>query len=80
MSLLRVHAQLTLQARHQPLVRVVRHQSHQLHPSLDLEEKRKEGKKKTERECSSHMFSKGRTQQEDNSSKHKERHWLHIHL
>lgn len=47
MSLLRVHAQLTLQARHQPLVRVVRHQSHQLHPSLDLEEQRKEEEKKT---------------------------------
>lgn len=35
-SLLRVRAQLTLQTGHQPLVRVVRHQTHQLHPPLDL--------------------------------------------
>lgn len=36
MSLLRVCAQLTLQTGHQPLVRVVQHQAHQLHPPLDL--------------------------------------------
>lgn len=36
MSLFRVCAQLTLQTGHQPLVRVVRHQTHQLHPPLDL--------------------------------------------
>lgn len=42
--------------------------------------KKKRRRKKPECECSSHMFSKGRTQQEGNSSKHKERHWLHIHL
>ncbi len=36
MSLLCVCAQLTLQTGHQPLVRVVRHQTHQLHPPLDL--------------------------------------------
>lgn len=35
-SLLRVCAQLTLQTGHQPLVRVVQHQTHQLHPPLDL--------------------------------------------
>lgn len=36
MSLLCVCAQLTLQTGHQPLVCVVRHQAHQLHPPLDL--------------------------------------------
>lgn len=36
MSLLCVCAQLTLQTGHQPLVRVVRHQTHQLQPPLDL--------------------------------------------
>lgn len=36
MSLLCVHAQLTLQTGHQPLMRVVRRQPHQLHPPLDL--------------------------------------------
>lgn len=36
MSLLGVGAQLALQAGRQPLVRVVRHQAHQLHPLLDL--------------------------------------------
>lgn len=36
MSLLCVCAQLTLQTEHQPLVRVVRHQTNQLQPPLDL--------------------------------------------
>lgn len=35
-SFLAVGAQLALQADRQPLVRVVRHQAHQLHPLLDL--------------------------------------------
>lgn len=35
-SFLAVGAQLALQAGRQPLVRVVRHQAHQLHPLLDL--------------------------------------------
>lgn len=36
MSLLCVCAQLTLQTGNQPLVRVVRHQTNQLQPPLDL--------------------------------------------
>lgn len=36
-SFLGVGAQLALQAGRQPLVRVVRHQAHQLHPLLDLQ-------------------------------------------
>lgn len=35
-SFFRVGAQLALQAERQPLVRVVQHQAHQLHPLLDL--------------------------------------------
>lgn len=36
LSLFGVCAELTLQTGDQPLVRVVRHQTHQLHPPLDL--------------------------------------------
>lgn len=62
MSLLCVCAQLTLQTGHQPLVRVVRHQAHQLHPPLDLHigHKMLETQNKTKQTyCvqSSHIFS-----------------------
>lgn len=47
MSLLCVCAQLTLQTGNQPLVHVVRHQTNQLQPPLDLWAHTKKGRKKT---------------------------------
>lgn len=55
MSLLCVCAQLTLQTGNQPLVRVVRHQTNQLQPPLDLwaHTKKKKKKNKTQKiKCS----------------------------
>lgn len=49
MSLLCVCAQLTLQTGHQPLVRVVRHQTSQLQPPLDLWAHKKKKKKKKDK-------------------------------
>lgn len=49
MSLLCVCAQLTLQTGNQPLVRVVRHQTNQLQPPLDLWAHTKNRRKKKEK-------------------------------
>lgn len=78
MSLLCVHAQLTLQTGHQPLVRVVRRQPHQLHPPLDLRAHMKTGhesvwrkyKTKTSQRAEfAHVFRT--TQGKGDGSKHK---------